>query len=40
MIDAVVLDIGNVLITWDPPGFFDQRIGPERRELCRAPSPS
>lgn len=31
MIDAVVLDIGNVLIRWDPEGYYDRRIGPERR---------
>ena len=32
MIDAVVLDIGNVLIRWDPEGFYDRRIGSDRRE--------
>jgi 2-haloacid dehalogenase len=32
MIEAVVLDIGNVLIRWDPEGFYDERIGPERRQ--------
>lgn len=32
MIDAVVLDIGNVLISWDPEGFYDRRIGRERRQ--------
>lgn len=31
MIDAVVLDIGNVLIRWEPESFYDDRIGPERR---------
>lgn len=31
MIDAAVFDIGNVLIGWDPEGFYDRRIGPERR---------
>lgn len=31
MIDALVHDIGNVLISWDPEGFYDRRIGPERR---------
>lgn len=31
MIDAVVFDIGNVLIDWDPEAYYDRRIGPERR---------
>lgn len=31
MIEAVVFDIGNVLIRWDPEGFYDRAIGPERR---------
>jgi 2-haloacid dehalogenase len=31
MIDAVILDIGNVLIRWDPEGFYDRRIGSDRR---------
>ena len=39
MIDAVVLDIGNVLIRWDPAGFYDRRIGPERRERLFAEVP-
>lgn len=30
-IDAVVFDIGNVLIEWQPERFFDRVIGPERR---------
>jgi 2-haloacid dehalogenase len=30
-IDAVVFDIGRVLIEWNPEGFFDARIGPDRR---------
>lgn len=30
-IDAVVFDIGNVLIEWVPERFFDRVIGPERR---------
>jgi 2-haloacid dehalogenase len=25
--DAVVFDIGNVLLKWDPEGFYDRRIG-------------
>lgn len=29
--EAVVFDIGNVLIEWQPERFYDQRIGPERR---------
>ncbi|PWR02211.1 haloacid dehalogenase [Meridianimarinicoccus roseus] len=28
---AVVFDIGNVLIRWDPARFYDARIGPEAR---------
>jgi 2-haloacid dehalogenase len=28
---AVVFDIGNVLIEWQPERFFDARIGPEAR---------
>lgn len=30
-IRAVVFDIGNVLIRWDPVAFYDARIGPARR---------
>lgn len=30
-IDAVVFDIGNVLIEWNPERFYDATIGPERR---------
>ena len=30
-IKAVVFDIGNVLIEWQPERFFDSIIGPERR---------
>ena len=28
---AVVLDIGNVLVGWDPVGVYDRAIGPEAR---------
>jgi len=31
MIKAVVFDIGNVLIEWQPERFYDARIGPSRR---------
>lgn len=30
-IDAVVFDIGRVLIEWDPARMYDRAIGPERR---------
>lgn len=30
-IDAVVFDIGNVLIEWNPERFFDTKIGVDRR---------
>lgn len=30
-IEAVVFDIGNVLIEWQPERFYDRVIGPERR---------
>lgn len=30
-VDAVVFDIGNVLIEWRPEAFYDAVIGPERR---------
>ena len=30
--EAVVLDIGRVLIHWDPQGFYDRVIGPTARE--------
>ncbi len=30
-IDAVVFDIGNVLIEWNPERFYDRRIGATRR---------
>ncbi|MFN3721935.1 MAG: HAD-IA family hydrolase [Paracoccaceae bacterium] len=32
--EAVVFDIGNVLVHWDPEGFYDRRLGEaERRRL-------
>ena len=30
-IEAVIFDIGNVLFHWDPEGFYDRALGPERR---------
>lgn len=30
--EAVVFDIGNVLITWNPEGFYDAQIGRAQRE--------
>ena len=30
-IEAVVLDIGNVLIEWNPERFYDARLGADRR---------
>ena len=35
-IQAVVFDIGNVLIEWHPERFFDREIGPERRRAMFA----
>jgi 2-haloacid dehalogenase len=36
-VEAVVFDIGRVLIHWDPEGFFDRQIGkPRRKELFAA----
>ncbi len=32
MIKAVIFDIGNVLIEWQPERFYDAVIGPERRK--------
>lgn len=29
--EAVVFDLGRVLINWDPAGFYDAEIGPEAR---------
>lgn len=31
-IEAVIFDIGNVLIEWQPEAFYDRAIGKERRE--------
>ena len=31
-IDAVVFDIGNVLLEWDPERFFDAKVGRARRK--------
>lgn len=36
MIDAVVFDIGNVLIEWQPERFYDARIGADRRKAMFA----
>lgn len=36
MIDAVVFDIGNVLIEWQPERFYDREIGEERRRAMFA----
>ncbi|MGP9790369.1 HAD family hydrolase [Roseinatronobacter sp. NSM] len=35
-IHAVVFDIGNVLIGWDPEGFYDGMIGQDRRKALFA----
>lgn len=32
MISAVIFDIGNVLIEWNPARFYDLQIGPARRK--------
>ncbi|MEM9317641.1 MAG: HAD family phosphatase [Pseudomonadota bacterium] len=32
MIKAVIFDIGNVLIGWQPEHFYDRELGQERRE--------
>ena len=34
--EAVVFDIGNVLIEWQPERFYDRVIGPERRRAMFA----
>ncbi|MGL4280367.1 MAG: HAD family phosphatase, partial [Albidovulum sp.] len=31
-IEAVVFDIGRVLVDWNPEGFYDARLGREVRE--------
>jgi 2-haloacid dehalogenase len=36
MIKAVVFDIGNVLIEWNPERFYDNEIGEERRRAMFA----
>lgn len=36
---AVIYDIGNVLIGWNPEAFYDRRIGPARRERLFAEVP-
>lgn len=35
-IDAVIFDIGNVLLEWNPERYYDARIGPERRRALFA----
>ena len=35
-VQAVVFDIGNVLIEWQPERFYDARIGPDRRRAMFA----
>ncbi|CUH79024.1 HAD family hydrolase [Tropicibacter naphthalenivorans] len=32
MVKAVIFDIGNVLIEWQPERYYDALIGPERRQ--------
>lgn len=32
MIDAVIFDIGNVLVEWQPERYFDAKIGQSRRQ--------
>ena len=36
MIDAVVFDIGRVLLDWQPEAFYDRKIGVERRKALFA----
>ncbi|MGL6209933.1 MAG: HAD family hydrolase [Paracoccaceae bacterium] len=36
---AVIFDIGNVLITWNPEAFYDARIGADRRQRFMAEVP-
>ncbi|UWQ29007.1 HAD-IA family hydrolase [Leisingera sp. M523] len=38
-IDAVVFDIGRVLIEWEPERFYDSRIGADRRRQLFAQVP-
>lgn len=38
-IDAVVFDIGRVLIEWEPEAFYDSRIGEDRRQQLFADVP-
>lgn len=38
-IDAVVFDIGRVLIEWEPEAFYDSRIGAARRQQLFAEVP-
>lgn len=35
-IEAVIFDIGNVLVEWNPERFFDSKIGAERRRALFA----
>lgn len=35
-VEAVVFDIGNVLLEWHPERYFDRTIGPERRKAMFA----
>lgn len=35
-IDAVVFDIGNVLVRWDPESYYDKTIGEDRRRAMFA----
>ncbi len=35
-VQAVVFDIGNVLIEWQPERFYDARIGADRRRALFA----
>ena len=39
MAEAVVFDIGRVLINWDPAGFYDREIGPDTRKRLFAEVP-
>ncbi len=38
-IDAVIFDIGNVLIQWQPENFYDRTIGEDRRRAFFAQVP-